>query len=124
MTTITNIALSVSVGLLALSNGFAAQAGSSHTLTMKPLAGISFDIGAKRAVSYFSSQNNQCKLVLTMADESSDAHFTVTRFEASVGAGKATRYTSSEGKVVDFACAADAQAMTVNPVSQFAATGE
>jgi hypothetical protein len=45
--------------------GVSAMAG--HGMTMKPLQGVSFDIGTKRAVSYFLSDNGACKLTLTLA---------------------------------------------------------
>jgi hypothetical protein len=41
---------------------------SSEMLTMKPLHGVSFDLGTKRAVSFFSSVAGHCKLVLTYAE--------------------------------------------------------
>jgi len=116
MTSTKTFALSALAGLLALSG--AAQASS---LSMKPLHGVSFDAGSQRAVSYFLAEPGRCKLVVTLAGEPEDnATFTATRFEAAIGAGTGTRYTSSEGKAFDFACAADAQAMTINPVQQFA----
>jgi len=56
--------------------GVSAMAGYAMTraadpaspLTMKPLQGVSFDIGTKRAVSYFLSDNDACKLTLTLAE--------------------------------------------------------
>ena len=43
-------------------------ANPASPLTMKPLQGVSFDIGTKRAVSYFLSDNDACKLTLTLAE--------------------------------------------------------
>lgn len=56
--------------------GISATAGLGTTqaayptspLTMKPLQGVSFDIGTKRAVSYFLSDEDSCKLTLTLAE--------------------------------------------------------
>ena len=56
--------------------GISAMAGPAMTratdsaspLTMKPLQGVSFDIGTKRAVSYFLSDGNSCKLTLMLAE--------------------------------------------------------
>ncbi|MEW5964050.1 MAG: hypothetical protein AB1749_10860 [Pseudomonadota bacterium] len=94
--------------------------------TMKPLHGISFDIGSKRAVSYYLSDKGRCKLVLTLAtvpnwDEVPS--FTSTRFEAAIPGGKATRFVSDEGKSVEFSCQENAQAMSVNPVENVAGAG-
>src|ERR1700737_3288554 len=43
-------------------------ADPASPLTMKPLQGVSFDIGTKRAVSYFLSDDDACKLTLTLAE--------------------------------------------------------
>ena len=45
-------------------------ADPASPLIMKPLQGVSFDIGTKRAVSYFLSDNDACKLTLTLAEVS------------------------------------------------------
>ena len=37
-------------------------------LTIRPLQGASFDIGTKRAVSYFLSDDEGCKLTLMLAE--------------------------------------------------------
>jgi hypothetical protein len=102
----------------------AAQAAdTTNKLTMKPLHGVSFDVGARRAVSFYLSKNGRCELVLTLADTSDwdeDARFEATRFEASIRAGETTRYKSDEGKAVDFSCEEAAQTMGVNAVEQIA----
>ena len=56
--------------------GISGMAGISMTraadpampLTMRPLQGVSFDIGTKRAVSYFLSDDDVCKLTLMLAE--------------------------------------------------------
>ena len=84
-----------------------------------PMGGVSFDIGAERAVSYFLSDHGQCKLVLThaRAPNGNDANFTATRFEATIDAGKATRYVSSDGPAIDFECQPNAQSMSIHGVA-------
>jgi hypothetical protein len=107
---------------LALNAGAVQAADTSSVLTMKPLHGISFDAGAERAVSYFTSKAEQCQLVLTMAEAPrSDDSFTSTRFETSVPAGKVTHFNSAQGNSIEFSCAADAQAMTARITHQLAA---
>jgi hypothetical protein len=99
-------------------------ADTAVKLTMKPLHGISFDVGARRAVSYYQNSNGRCALVLTIAeapDWENPARFASTRFEATVPAGETTRYKSDEGKAIDFSCEEAAQTMIVNPIEQFAA---
>ena len=99
----------------------------STGLTMKPLYGVSFDVGSKHAVGYFTSEKGECKLIVTMADEPNwddeVPAFTATRFEASVPPGKATRLRSGDGNAIEFKCQTGAQAMSVHGAKQLAAGG-
>ncbi|MGQ0455558.1 MAG: hypothetical protein ACT4OU_00705 [Hyphomicrobium sp.] len=115
------IAATAIVGFISVLSAAAAQAEASAPHILKPLHGVSFEIGTKRAVSYFVRDNGACKLVVTLADsmsEHGDATFSATRFEAAVSAGKSTRYRSSEGKTLEFGCHDKAQAMSVKPIEQ------
>lgn len=97
----------------------------SSRVTMKPLHGVSFDLGSERAVGYFLAENDACKLVLTIADEpdwDAEPGFTSTRFEALVAARKTTRFNSAEGKALEFACEAGAVAMNVTHLEKIAAS--
>ena len=74
---------------------------------MKPLQGVSFDIGTKRAVSYFLSDGNSCKLTLMLAevvhgDEVNG--LTATRVTVAIEAGKAAHLDTVEGKTLEFKC--------------------
>jgi hypothetical protein len=112
MTSIKNIfvaALLFSAGLFGT-----AQAAEQ---TIKPLQGVSFHAGTKHAVAYFLSENRTCKLVLTSAD---DANFEPARYEAAIDAGKSTNYPLVEGKSIEFACQAEAQAMNVKSLETVA----
>jgi hypothetical protein len=113
--------------VLAVSNaGTLHAADAKAVLSMKPMHGISFELGTKPAVSYFSSDNGQCKLVLTVAEQASwddVSAFQATRFEATIPAGKATRFSSTEGNTLEFACQAGAQSMTVKVMEQIATDG-
>jgi hypothetical protein len=116
--------LVVAMTLAALTAASGAQAAdSSSELTMKPQHGISFDVGSERAVSYFVSENGQCKLVVALAGEPEWGvpALTTTRVEAEIPGGKAAQLTLSEGKALEFACQPGAQAMSVRPVEQIAA---
>jgi hypothetical protein len=116
------IALSIAVSL---SLGTAAKSADlASGLTMKPLHGVSFDVGSKRAVGYFLNDEGQCKLVLTLAEAPSlddTSSFAATRFEAAVRPGHAARYITAEGVALDFTCQAQAQAMRIDAVAQVAA---
>lgn len=121
-----NVARNIAIAAIAIFafNATAPQAAErADQLTMKPQHGISFDVGAKRAASYFLSQDGACKLVLTIANApnwNEVPTYTATRFEASVPALRQTRFNSSEGKVLEFACHAGAKSMSVKPVKQVA----
>ena len=118
------IAATVLYGIFFANAAGSAQAADTATkLTMKPLHGVSFDVGARRAVSFYLNRNGRCELVLTLADTpdwDDDARFEATRFEASIRAGETTRYKSDEGKAIEFACEAAAETMSVNAVEQIA----
>jgi hypothetical protein len=98
-------------------------ADASTVQTVKPLQGVSLDVGTKHSVSYFVNDSGQCKLVMTLAGEpdwSDVTSFTSIRFEASVPAGRQTRYNSGDGNAVEFACQAEAQAMSVRLLKEVA----
>jgi hypothetical protein len=95
----------------------------SSALTMKPLHGLSFDIGSRHAVGYFEAESGQCKLVLTLAeapDWNDVPSLAATRFEAAIPGGKATRFNASEGKALEFGCNAGASAMSVTGIEEVA----
>ena len=101
-----------------------AAADSSSALTMKPLHGISFDVGTKHAVSYFQANSGVCKLTLMVAEAFNGDQVpsaTAARFEVAIDAGKTARLDTAEGKSLEFACTADAQAMSVKALEQVAA---
>ena len=98
----------------------------SSQLSMKPLQGIGFEVEARHAVSYFSANKGTCELVLTLADEPNwddVPKLLTTRFEAWIPAGQTTRFKSSPGKSLEFACEAGAQTMSVRALDLLAYTG-
>ena len=116
MTRTTIIALAASLTTLATAPAFA------DTLSIKPLQGASFAIGADHAVSYFTSENGRCNLVVARAGEpdwNNGASLSVARYEAAIGAGKTAQYDGS----IAFTCAADAQSILIKRDTQVAETG-
>jgi hypothetical protein len=100
------------VGLAVL--GHASARAVADPVTMRPMSGVSFEIGDERAVTYFLSDNGRCKLVLTKVGANWNAEtFAATRFEATIGAAKATRYVSSDGSALDFECRPDARSVSI-----------
>ncbi|MBY0558736.1 hypothetical protein [Hyphomicrobium sp.] len=100
-----------------------AHAGNPTSGTvMKPLQGITFAAGPKRAVGYFYSKDNRCKLVVTVADTPNGAGdtFDVLRHEASVGPGDFDQLNLNNGETLEFNCANDVRTMAIRSVEHIA----
>ena len=116
------IAATALAGILSVNGVPESQAGDS-SWTMKPRGGVSFDIGAKHAVSFFLSEGGRCMLTLVVADQMRGDEVptdTPVRFEVAIDAGKEARFDTAEGKSLQFACAAGTQAMRVTEIKQVA----
>src|ERR1700682_1138148 len=103
-------------GILAMAGPSTTRADPASPLTMKPLQGVSFDIGTKRAVSYFLSDGNSCKLTLMLAEvvHGDDVNgLTATRVTVAIEAGKAAHLDTVEGKTLEFKCQGGAHMMSV-----------
>jgi hypothetical protein len=109
---------------LATSMGLSAAASRSPT-TMKPLMATSLDVGSKHVVSYFLNADGQCKLTLMIADaardEDSKPSAQILRLRLMVEPGKAALVDTTDGRLVQFACERDAQAMNATLLDQIAA---
>ena len=113
------------VAAVALTSAAAAYAADTGPMTMKPKHGISFDVGTKRGVSYFLSENGRCKLTFVLAEAISgdDVPSDVPRrFEVAIDAGKSARLDADGSRSLEFACGASAQAMTVTPSERLASS--
>lgn len=99
-----------------------APATAGERLTMKPKAGISFDVGTKRAVGYYLAEGGICNLTVLMADTglNDEVKGAATRVSVPVIPKKAARIDTAEGKTLEFSCAPSAQAMTVNVLEKVA----
>ena len=109
---------------LATSMGLSAAASRSPT-TMKPLMATSLDVGSKHVVSYFLNADGQCKLTLMIADaardENSEPSAQILRLRLMVEPGRAALVDTTDGRLVQFACERDAQAMNATLLDQIAA---
>lgn len=111
------------VGISATASlGMARAADPAAPLTMKPLQGISFDIGTKHAVSYFLSDGNSCKLTLMLAElvHGEVNGLTATRVTVAIEAGKDAHLDTVEGKTLAFKCQDGARVMRVEASNQVA----
>lgn len=106
--------------------GLSAVAGSDlpraanplTTMTMKPMQGVSFDIGTKHAVSYFLSDADACRLTVTLAEAGRDDEVngkTAIRVTVAVEAGKVAHLDTVAGKSLGFKCQAGATSMSIEP---------
>ena len=88
-------------------------------LTIRPLQGASFDIGTTRAVSYFLSDDEECKLTLMLAELVNDDEangLAATRMTVAVEVGKAARLDTAEGKSLEFKCQPGGQEMSIDVI--------
>ncbi len=119
------IATAAFTGLLVSGAGHSAMAGDvPFQATMKPFHGISFDLGTNRAIGYYLVGEGMCELVLSLVEPPAwdgIPALTATRFEVAIPAGKTRRFASAENKILEFACRADVQTMTVTAVDMVAA---
>ena len=84
---------------------------------------VTFDIGSKHAISYFLVNDGNCDLTVWLTDISHDdvaAPSTVTRMVLVVGPGKTMQVGSAEGMAAEFACAANAESMSVLTLTEVA----
>ncbi len=121
MTIKTIFSVAVLSGLVFSANADATLANNAQSF--RPIQGLSFDAGTKRAVVYFTSKAGQCQLVITLGSEPDwkTGSFEMTRYVASVPAGLSQRYENG-GRAFQFGCANDAQAMTFQALTSVAAT--
>ena len=113
MNTLKNIIVAATLSTLALGYLTGAQAAE----TVKPLQGISFHTDTQDAVAYYLADNGTCEVVLMQTDK---VAYAPTRFEEAVEAHKSILHQIDNGNAVEFACQADAQAMTINMLATVA----
>lgn len=107
-----------------LAAGWAGSVKADGAVALKPIKGQSFDVGSKRAVTYFKAADGICNLTLLMSDRmGEDGAIPVaaaSRVNVSVAPGKTARIDTAEGKSLEFRCTAGAKVMTVKPLEQVA----
>lgn len=103
----------LAAGAVALSAPVAVSGEYSSATVVRPLAGLSFDVGAKHAVGYFEQKNGGCDLTLLVGSQTAEAaegaRGTVpVRFKTPVSAGRSARIDTGEGPSVEFFCSSGA----------------
>ena len=110
---------------LSILAGSAAAAELTAPASVKPIQGLSFEIGSKQAVTYFEPVVGICNLTLVLADRPNDdgsVRATASRVSVAVMPGRTARIDTAEGKALEFACKVGATEMTVKAVEQVAWT--
>ena len=101
------------------------NAGTRAPITMKPLKAISLDVGSKHVVGYFLNTEGQCKLTLMIADafrdEAAEPSSHAMRLRLMVEPGRPALVDSTDGRLLQFGCEPDAQAMNATLLDQVAA---
>lgn len=122
MTIFKTVLSTAAVSVIAATTVLAGQGVRPIELT--PGHGQSFDLGNKRAVSYFLERNGVCNLTLMLADPYTDDALpgAATRMTIQVAPGKPARIDTASGTSVGFVCAPEAGSMKVTPMSQVAWT--
>lgn len=93
---------------------------------LAPLTAGRFDVGSKKAMAYYQSDKNVCKVTVILAnpyDENSDYTSTANeavRFNAAVPAGTSTRVETAVGPALALWCAPTAATLFVQTVDRVA----
>ncbi len=107
---------------LALAAPATSSANEAEALKMAPRHGVSFDVGSKRAISYYLGEGGICNLTVLVADSNAldEVKGAATRVTIPVIPTKAARIDTAEGKTLEFKCAPSASAMSVKVLDQVA----
>jgi len=93
-------------------------------VTMKPMKAISLDVGSKHVVGYYLSGEGQCKLTLMIADAYREDAITppsqTVRLRLMVQPGRSATVDTTDGRLLQFGCESDAQAMNASLLDQVA----
>jgi hypothetical protein len=111
------------MALLAAGPGHAGAFSAADVV--RPLAGLSFDLGSKKAVGYFVAESAGCNLTLLVGDSARDASegakgTVPARFNTLIASGRTARIDSGEGLSVEFFCSTGAKWLTTRVMEQVA----
>jgi hypothetical protein len=90
---------------------------SSAAVTTRPIEGISYERGSKRAVGYFEPRDRKCQVTLMIAeavDPDKASPLSAARLSSPMGQGGSAVLTSEKGGSIKLTCGAGAQTVAVN----------
>lgn len=111
------------VGLAAAATTVIAGDIAIPAKVLKPLKAVSYDIGSKRAVTYYEATAGACKVTVLLADRYDDraTEFpSAVRFKTLVPGGTSDRVDSIDGPSLSFACAPGANTLMVQTIERLA----
>ncbi len=85
--------------------------------TVKPLQGVTFHTATKDAAAYYLADKGTCKVVVTLTDK---VLYAPVRFEQDVEPGKPSVRQFDDAKALEFACAPEARALSINVLERVA----
>ncbi len=108
-----------------LNVGSSMAGSSSGTSVLRPFAGLSMEIGDKRAVGYFVADSGMCHVTLLVGEAVPEAVSTAAgtvpaRFSASVAAGRSARVDTGTGPSLELTCSPGADRLTARIVERVA----
>jgi hypothetical protein len=109
--------VALSLGILAA--GAIAGAASAHRTaadTYRSAQAISYELGSKRAIGYFVSQNGQCQVTLMIAeviDPEAGRPTSAARLSVGMMPGQSATVDSEEGSAMVLTCGSRAETMNV-----------
>jgi len=118
--------LALAAAALALgASAFGASAGETASMhVLKPMQGVSLDMGTKKVAAYYLANDKTCDLTVTIADLP-DADGNVsggsTRITMPVAVGSKARVYTAEGRALEASCSLAANIVTLRPLA-FTAT--
>lgn len=114
----TLFAMAIAAVSMTAAPGMTRAADPLSSAAMKPMQGVSFDLGTKRAMSYFLSDADACQLTVTLAETGGDDVVngaTAIRMTVEVESGKIAHLDAVAGKGLDFKCQPGATSMIIKP---------
>lgn len=112
---------------LGLSAAHSSAGEFSSATVAKPYAGLSFDVGKKKAVGYFTPSKATCNLTLLVAEQgegvAEGTRGTVpARFKSPIAAGRTARIETGEGPAIEFFCSTGANWLSARVYERVAET--
>jgi hypothetical protein len=110
---IKNIIVAATLSTFSLGYLTSAQAAE----TVKPLQGVSFHTATKDATAYYLAEKGTCKVIVTITDK---VAYAPARFEQPVEPGNPSLHQLDDAKALEFACAPEAKALSINELETVA----